>query len=176
MRSFQSLTFIAAVALAACDSTGTGGADSPSGSTHELIGKPAPSFSVSSANGKGKVDIASLKGKVVVVDFWATWCGPCKESFPKLQELYTKYQSNGFEIVGLSEDDENQGIAEFGQAHGSVKFPIGWDNGKSIAGQYKPPTMPTSFVVDKNGIVRFAHVGYHDNDQAEIEKELKTLL
>ncbi len=177
MRSLHRLSLLAALVLAACDSTGTGGgAESASGSSHELVGKPAPSFSVSTANGKGKVDIASLKGKVVVVDFWATWCGPCKESFPKLQELYTKYQSNGLEIVGLSEDDENQGIAEFGQAHGSVKFPIGWDNGKSIAGQYKPPTMPTSFVVDKNGIVRFAHVGYHDNDQAEIEKELKGLL
>jgi thiol-disulfide isomerase/thioredoxin len=162
--------------LAACGESSGGGADSASGSQHELIGKPAPSFSVSTANGKGKVDLSSLKGKVVIVDFWATWCGPCKESFPKLQELYTKYNSSGLEIVGLSEDDENQGIAEFGQAHGSVKFPIGWDNAKSTAGQYKPPTMPTSFIIDKNGIVRFAHVGYHDNDQAEIEKELKTLL
>jgi thiol-disulfide isomerase/thioredoxin len=179
MRSFHLVSIsLCIVALAACDSSGTGGgAESASGaSSNELVGKSAPSFSVASANGKGKVDIGSLKGKVVIVDFWATWCGPCKESFPKLQELYTKYNSNGLEIVGLSEDDENQGIAEFGQAHGAVKFPIGWDDGKSIAGQYKPPTMPTSFIVDKNGIVRFAHVGYHDNDQAEIEKELKTLL
>lgn len=136
---------------------------------------PAPAWTLKDVDGN-VVTSSQFKGKVVVLDFWATWCGPCKESFPKLQELYTKYQSNGLEIVGLSEDDENQGIAEFGQAHGSVKFPIGWDNGKSIAGQYKPPTMPTSFVVDKNGIVRFAHVGYHDNDQAEIEKELKGLL
>jgi len=126
--------------------------------------------------GKNRAEIAYAQGKVVFVDFWATWCGPCKESFPKLQELYTKYAASGLEIVGVSEDDENQGIAEFGQAHGNAKFPIGWDNGKSIAGQYKPPTMPTTFVVDKNGIVRFVHVGYHDNDQAELEKELKGLL
>jgi thiol-disulfide isomerase/thioredoxin len=162
-----------AVIVTACD---TGGAESASGQNHELIGKPAPSFSVQSANGKGRVSLGSLQGKVVIVDFWATWCGPCKESFPKLQELYTKYQASGVELVGLSEDDENQGIAEFGQAHGSVKFPIGWDDGKAIAGKYKPPTMPTSFIVDKNGIVRFAHVGYHDSDQAEMEKELKTLM
>ena len=163
--------------LSACGESSGGGADSASGQNHELIGKPAPSFSVASANGKGQANLASLKGKVVIVDFWATWCGPCKESFPKLQELYTKYSGNGVEIVGLSEDDDNgPNIAEFGQAHGAVKFPIGWDSGKSIAGQYKPPTMPTSFIIDKNGIVRFAHVGYHDNDEAEIEKELKTLL
>jgi len=176
MRSLNPMVVALALALAACDSGTGGGAETASGASHELIGKPAPTFSVSSANGKGTVSLASLKGKVVVVDFWATWCNPCKESFPKLQELYTKYQSNGLEIVGFSEDDENQGIAEFGQAHGAVKFPIGWDNGKAIAGQYKPPTMPTSFIIDKNGIVRFAHVGYHDNDQDEIEKELKTLL
>ncbi len=162
------------LAVAACD-TG-GGADNAGSQQHELIGKPAPAFTVDSANGHGKVTLASLKGKVVIVDFWATWCGPCKESFPKLQELYTKYQASGVELVGISEDDENQGIAAFGQAHGSVKFPIGWDSGKSIAGQYKPPTMPTTFVVDKNGIVRFAHVGYHASDEAEMEKELKTLL
>jgi peroxiredoxin len=158
--------------IVACD----GGGSDASSQQHELIGKPAPSFSLNSANGRGKVALASLKGKVVIVDFWATWCGPCKESFPKLQELYTKYQASGVELVGLSEDDKNEGIAEFGQAHGSVKFPIGWDPEKGIAGQYKPPTMPTSFIIDKNGIVRFAHVGYHDNDQAEIEKELKTLM
>ena len=168
------LVHVSLVALmVACDS---GGAESASGQQNELIGKPAPAFSVQSANGKGKVNLASLKGKVVVVDFWATWCGPCKESFPKLQELYTKYQGSGVEMVGVSEDDENQGIAEFGKAHGSVTFPIGWDDGKSIAGQYHPPTMPTTFVIDKNGIVRFAHVGYHDSDQGELDKELKGLM
>ena len=159
--------------MVACDS---GGADTAAGKNHELIGKPAPDFSVKTANGKGNVNLASLHGKVVIVDFWATWCGPCKESFPKLQDLYTKYSGNGLELVGLSEDDENQGIAEFGQAHGNVKFPIGWDDGKAIAGKYHPPTMPTTFVVDKDGIVRYAHVGYHDSDQDEIEKELKSLM
>ena len=177
MRFLKVSLAVLILGLSACGESSGGGADSASGQNHELIGKPAPSFSVASANGKGKADLASLKGKVVIVDFWATWCGPCKESFPKLQELYTKYSSNGVEIVGLSEDDDNSPqIAEFGQAHGAVKFPIGWDSAKSIAGQYKPPTMPTSFIIDKNGIVRFAHVGYHDNDEAEIEKELKTLL
>jgi len=156
-------------------SASTGGATSGGGAQHPLIGSPAPDFSVSTANGKGKVSLGTLKGKVVLVDFWATWCDPCKKSFPKLQELYTKYQASGLEIVGVSEDDENQGIAEFGQAHGA-KFPLGWDSGKSIAGQWKPPNMPSSFLIDKSGIVRFAHLGYHDGDEAELEKELKTLL
>jgi len=177
MRSILMISVLAVSMAVGCGDSGTaGGAESANGAQHELVGKAAPDFSVDTANGKGKVSLASLKGKVVIVDFWATWCGPCKESFPKLQELYTKYNASGAEIVGLSEDDENQGIAEFAQAHGNAKFPVGWDNGKSIAGQYKPPTMPTSFVIDKNGIVRFVHVGYHDNDQAELETEIKQLM
>ncbi len=163
-----------ALVLPSCDS-GTGPADSPSGSQHPLVGNPAPSFSFESANGKGKVKLAALKGKVVIVDFWATWCGPCKESFPKLQGLYSKYQDSGLEIVGVSEDDEKAGIADFGQTYGA-KFPLGWDKEKSIAGQWHPPSMPTSFILDKDGVVRFAHPGYHDGDEAKVEKELKSLL
>jgi len=177
MRTLSMVVFSSLVAFAVACGEGTtgGGAESAGGAQHPLIGSPAPNFSINTANGKGKISLDSLKGKVVLVDFWATWCEPCKKSFPKLQDLYTKYQASGLEIIGISEDDDNQGIADFGQAHGS-KFPLGWDDGKSIAGQWKPPNMPSSFLVDKSGIVRFAHLGYHDGDEAEVEKELKSLL
>ncbi|MGH7329010.1 MAG: TlpA family protein disulfide reductase, partial [Polyangiaceae bacterium] len=119
--------------------------------------------------------LSKLSGKVVVVDFWATWCGPCKKSFPKLQELNVKYKASGLEIVGISEDDDKGGIADFGSTLGA-KFFIGWDQDKSIAGKWHVEAMPTSFVIDKKGIVRFVHAGYHDGDEAEIEKEIKGLL
>jgi len=173
------IRFLAAIALLACGSTSgttqeTGTSAASAG--HPLIGSPAPGFALSTANAKGKFDLAKVKGKVVVVDFWATWCDPCKKSFPKLQDLYTKFNASGMELVGISEDEENAGIAEFGQSHGAVKFPLAWDSGKTIAGQWQPKSMPSTFVVDRNGIVRFAHLGYHDGDEAEIEKEVKSLL
>lgn len=175
MKRLLALTSLAA--LIACGTAGSGGADTNTAASgaHPLIGSPAPGFALDTANGKGRFDLAKVKGKVVVVDFWATWCDPCKKSFPKLQELYTKYNASGMELVGISEDEESSGIAEFGNSHGA-KFPLAWDNGKSIAGQWQPKSMPSTFVVDRNGIVRFAHLGYHDGDEAEIEKEVKSLL
>jgi peroxiredoxin len=150
----------------------TGGGE---GATHALLNSPAPDFSASSVNGKGSVRVGASKGKVLIVDFWATWCEPCKKSFPKLQELYTKYKVSGMDLIAVSEDDENQGITDFGSTYGA-KFPLVWDDGKNIASKWKPPSMPSTFIVDKKGVVRFVHFGYHDGEEAQIEKEVKSLM
>ena len=152
-----------------------GGAATPSGAKHELLNNPAPDFAGDSVNGKGKVSLAQWKGKVVLVDFWATWCQPCQKSFPKLEELRVKYAASGFEIAAISEDDEQNGVKEFGSTYGA-KFPLLWDKDKSIAAKWHPPAMPSTFVVDKKGVVRFVHMGYHDGEEKEIEAELKSLL
>jgi cytochrome c biogenesis protein CcmG, thiol:disulfide interchange protein DsbE len=148
-----------------------GGGSKPSGAVK--VGDSAPMFSIDSLNGQGKVALAS--GKVTVVDFWATWCEPCKKSFPKYQELYVKYKASGLEIAAVSVDDEKGSIPAFAKSHGA-KFPVGWDNGKKIADQYKPENMPTAYVIDKNGVVKFVHKGYHDGEEKELEKEIKGLL
>jgi peroxiredoxin len=168
---------VVATASAACAGGGAGesGAASPSAGKHELLNNPAPELSGESVNGKGKVSLAQWKGKVVLVDFWATWCEPCKKSFPKLEELRVKYAASGFELVAVSEDDEQNGVKEFGTNHGAT-FPLLWDKDKSIANRWHPPNMPSSFIVDKKGVVRFVHLGYHDGEEKEIEAELKSLL
>ena len=166
------------VGSAACAGTGGeggGGAVAPNRAKHELLNNPAPDFSGESINGKGKVALAQMQGKVTLVDFWATWCEPCKKSFPKLEELRVKYASAGFEIVAISEDDESNGVKDFGTTHGA-NFPLLWDKDKSIANKWHPPNMPSSFIVDKKGVVRFVHLGYHEGEEKEIEAELKSLL
>jgi len=137
------------------------------------VGDKAPTFSIDSMNGQGKAALSP--GKVTVVDFWATWCGPCKKSFPKYQELYVKYKASGLEIAAVSVDDEKGEIAGFAKTTGA-KFPVAWDNGKKLADKYKPSNMPTAYVVDKSGVVRFVHNGYHDGEDKELEKEIKGLL
>jgi peroxiredoxin len=149
--------------------------EAPAEATAATVGKdrPAPTFALDSITTKGKVGI--VPGKVMIVDFWATWCAPCTKSFPLLQALYTKYKSKGLEIASVSVDEEKDEIAAFAKAHGA-KFPIGWDQSRKVAGQYKPERMPSTYVVDKNGVIRHVHSGYQDGDMAAIEAEIKDLL
>ncbi len=164
--------------LAACAS----GPDAPEASSTPdspgLIGNRAPDFRVDSMTGRREaLSLEGLRGSVVLVDFWGTYCGPCKRSFPKLQELNAAYSARGLHVVAISEDEaeDKDKIAPFAEAYGA-KFAIGWDEDKSIARRYKPDVMPSTYVIDKRGIVRFAHVGYHDGDELSIRKEVIGLL
>jgi cytochrome c biogenesis protein CcmG, thiol:disulfide interchange protein DsbE len=175
---------IAAVALAlsvsgcASDASDAKPPESAAGIGAAKIGRPAPDFAIPAVAGaEEKVGLRDLHGKVVLVDFWGTFCEPCKKSFPKLQELYSRYSSKGLRVVGISEDEaEDQAkIPGFVQAYGA-KFTIGWDKSKTAARSYQPETMPSSFLVDRSGIIRYAHVGYHDGEDVTLEREIKELL
>jgi cytochrome c biogenesis protein CcmG/thiol:disulfide interchange protein DsbE len=174
-RSFLGLAVAGlASAVAGCGATSDKGSDWPT----TLVGNPAPDFSVATVtNGSGNVSLKDLRGKVVLVDFWGTYCEPCQKSFPKLQDLNTKYSTSGLKIVGISEDEPEQkdDIPGFADKYGA-KFTIAWDKDKAVSGNYKPPAMPSSIIIDKKGVVRYVHAGYHDGDEVEEEKEIKTLL
>ncbi|MBN9161112.1 MAG: TlpA family protein disulfide reductase [Myxococcales bacterium] len=153
-------------ARSAVDEGGNGGGPAE-------VGKPAPDLSLESLNGKGPISLEASKGKVLVVDFWATWCEPCRASFPKLEEL-SKRVGDKVEVVGISVDDEKKGIVEFAKENGAT-FAIGWDEGHTIASRWKVEKMPTTFIVDRSGKVRFIHGGYHDGETKEMEKEIASL-
>ncbi len=175
---FRAALAAAALSLVACGAAEVGGAESAA-DKGGLIGAPAPDFSVKPiGKARGEVSLSGLRGHVVVVDFWGTFCEPCKKSFPKLEDLRAKYAASGLRVIGVSEDeaDDRDKIPGFADAYGGAKFTLAWDEDKSIARHYKPETMPSSFIVDKAGVVRFAHVGYHDGEEAEIEKQIKELL
>jgi cytochrome c biogenesis protein CcmG, thiol:disulfide interchange protein DsbE len=142
----------------------TGGACNPQ------VGSKAPDLVID-----GKPAIA--RGKVTIVDLWATWCKPCAKSFPKYQELYTKYRAQGLEIVAVSEDEPNERdkITPFVTEKGA-KFTIGWDGGQNVAACWKPPNMPTSYLIDKKGVVREIHNKWEDGDEKALEKQIKSLL
>jgi peroxiredoxin len=172
--SIRALLALAPLALAACDAGP--GAASPS-DKGDLVGNPAPEFEAKTMNGaKETVSLKDLRGHVVIVDFWGTFCEPCKKSFPKLQALSSKYEGR-LRVIGISEDEEDDKdkITPFVEKYGA-KFPVAWDGDKAIARKYKPETMPSSFLIDKDGVVRFAHVGFHDGEEVEVDQEIRQLM
>ena len=134
----------------------------------------APSFSRPALSGGSTLSTDSARGKVVIVDFWATYCTPCAKEFPKLQVIADRHPG-AVVVYALSEDDATDGIAAFVRKTG-VRFPVAWDQGNAISQRYNLDKMPTSFVLDKKGIVRFVHGGYADGEEDEIDREVEQLL
>lgn len=137
-------------------------------------GAKLPEIGEKDLSGK-PVTAASLAGKVVIVDFWASWCAPCKQELPLLDKLYKKYQAQGLVVVGVSVDKDVANVRKF-LGSMPLSFPIVHDASHGIAGRYEPPKMPSSYIIDRKGIVRYVQAGFHADDAGEIEKQIKSLL
>lgn len=148
----------------------------PASADHALVGAPAPDFSLptQSAKGSSELSLASADGKVRLIDFWATWCQPCRLSFPKYQQLQQRY-GDRIAIFAISEDDDNQGIADFAAETGA-SFPLLWDQSKAVSAGYSVEAMPTLFIVDQNGLVRHVHSGFRAGDEDQIDAVIASLL
>jgi peroxiredoxin len=167
------MVFASVLSLVACDKGG-GGADSPSEGKHPLLGSPAPEFNLPAQSGSKRASLDDGDGKVVLVDFWATWCEPCRVSFPHYETLAKKFEGDVV-VVGISEDDEPDGIKAFAKETGAT-FALAWDANKSVAAGYHPESMPTSFIVDRHKLVRYVHGGFRPGDEKVIEDQVRELL
>lgn len=138
------------------------------------VGQVAPAVSGIDLQNRA-VSLATLRGRVVMVDFWATWCAPCAAEMPVLQSLYDANRAGGLTIVGVSVDRERPAIAEFVQRN-HISFPIVHDASHQIAQAFGPRRMPTSYLIDRRGRVRFVHTGFRTADTATITQEIRALL
>ena len=130
-----------------------------------LVGHPAPAFALSDAKGPFPATLASLNGNVVVVEFWATWCGPCLASMPRLTAWQQKYGARGLRIVGVSEEPIEL-ISKHAAEH-KLAYTVAHDPGK-VNEAYQVPAIPTLVVIDRKGVIRYADVGGGDKlDAAE---------
>lgn len=127
------------------------------------------------AHASAKLDLAPYKGRVVYLDFWASWCAPCRHSFPWMERLRETYGPQGLTILAVDVDANHSDAERFLQQF-DPRFKIRFDPSGSLAASYKVEGMPTSFMIDRHGVVRFTHAGFRPGDETKIEGELRTLL
>jgi len=142
----------------------------PTGEAAAATGAPAPALAGQSLNAAAPaVDLAGMRGKVVLIDFWASWCEPCRRELPELEALYKRHQAAGLEMIGVSMDEQREDAQAF-LRDVVVSFPMIHDEGQALAKSWSPPKMPTLFVVDQEG--KIAKVFAGEVKVAELEAEV----
>lgn len=139
-----------------------------------LLGTKAINFTLKKFDGS-KLTLSNLRGKVVLLDFWASWCAPCREELPFLDLLNKTYGNKNFEVVAVNIDNKPEKAYEFLKMY-SVKLTPVWDEEKRVVGAYDVETMPTTFIIDKEGWIRFVHSGFKAEKFIEYKKQIEFLL
>lgn len=147
----------------------------PAGHAGSLAaGSPAPDFELAARDG-GKVRLADLKGDVVMINFWASWCGPCRQEMPLLAQLQAKYEPLGFQLLGVNvEPDSREALAWLQGV--PVTFPILFDTASEVAGRFGVQGMPSTVFVDRAGNVRYVHQGYKPGDESKYADMIRSLV
>lgn len=146
------------------------------GGERVVHGDKAPDFTLSGINGE-RTSLSALKGKVVMIEYWATWCPPCRESIPEMEELYKKYKDKGFVILGISMDkgkDIHAEISSFLKEY-SVTYPVLMDDSK-VSVQYGVVSLPTSFIINRDGRIVNKRIGFIPGSSEELSREIEALL
>jgi peroxiredoxin len=137
-------------------------------------GAAAPQFSLAARGGQN-VSLAQYKGQVVMINFWASWCGPCRQEMPLLESIYKKYNKLGFTMLGVNvEPDSNAANAWLKET--PVSFPILYDTESKVSKLYDVAGMPTSVIIDRAGKVRLIHRSYRPGDENEYLDSIRSLI
>lgn len=170
----------AAVAGAGCAATGGAPeaekprAPSSGGTPAAKVGQPLPDLTVEQLSGKA-INVSSYRGKVLLLDVWASWCVPCKQELPMLDDLAKRLRSKGVEILAVSVDEQRSNVDKFLETRGRWSLTIAHDPKGQIADLLQPAKMPTSYMVDRQGVIRYVNLGFVPSDARVIERRLLDL-
>jgi thiol-disulfide isomerase/thioredoxin len=137
--------------------------------------RAAPAFTVENFNGGEDIVLETYRGKVVYVDFWASWCQPCLKSFPFMERLYQQHAADGLVIIAINMDEDPADAVEFLDEH-AVTFLIGRDSSGTVAKQFGVRALPSSFVIDREGKIQRTHFGFKTRHEAAITGAITALL
>ncbi|MDH4108088.1 MAG: TlpA family protein disulfide reductase [Gammaproteobacteria bacterium] len=140
----------------------------------DLTGQSAPDFALKSATGEN-LRLSEYRGDVVMINFWATWCGPCRQEMPLLDDLYSRYQRVGFSLLGVNIDDDSRRAMQMVEELG-VNFPVLFDEKKTVSKLYQVEAMPVTVIVDRAGTVRHVHHGYKPGYEEQYLTQIRALL
>ena len=134
----------------------------------------APDFTLKSLDG-GNLRLAEYRGQVVLINFWASWCGPCRQEMPLLDRLHHRYADTGFVVLGINVEGDPDSAQEIVDKT-KVTFPILIDDGQKVSELYNLEAMPSTVVVDRDGVIRYVHLGYKPGDEAKYVEVVKALI
>ena len=139
------------------------------------VGQPAPQFNLPTLQQGQPTALKQYAGKVIYLDFWASWCAPCRTSFPLLNKLHQKLKTQGFEVVAINLDEDRADAEKFLNKL-PVDFTVLRDAKGEWSDQFVVESMPTSFIIDKQGVVQYIHHGFTSGDINELEEKITQLL
>ena len=140
----------------------------------EIISGKASNFTLKSRSGKN-IKLSELRGQVVMLNFWASWCGPCRKEMPLLEKISKKYKRLGFTLLGVNVEQDSNAAKRY-LKDVKVSFPILFDRTNKTSKLYNVSAMPTTILIDRNGNKRFLHKGYKPGYENEYKKQIKKLL
>jgi peroxiredoxin len=138
------------------------------------MNQPAPDFTLKSLSGKN-LKLSEYRGNVVLLNFWASWCGPCREEMPLLNYLHNRYEAVGFVVLGVNVEEQSE-MARSYIVDRPVDFPILLDNTNEVSKLYKVIAMPSTVLIDRNGNMRYLHQGFKAGDEKKYKKLVKKLV
>jgi peroxiredoxin len=139
------------------------------------VGQKAPEFKAPALDGKTKLSLTAYRGKVVYLDFWASWCPPCLTSLPQLEEMRKQFPSDQFQILAVNVDQDPQKARKFLERT-KIGYPTATDPRGSIPASFGIETMPTSFLIDRRGVIRYVHHGFRKGDVAPLRDRIAKLI